>query len=397
MGMIDYKYYRNRFSETLMDGVLPFWEKYSPDRIHGGYFTCLLQGGQVYDTDKFVWLQARQVWTFSMLYNQLEQRESWLEMALLGADFLQKHGQDKDGNWYFALQQNGKPLVQPYNIFSDCFAAMAFSQLFQATGVEEYAALSRKTFQNILKRQDHPKGIYEKQVPGSRPLRGFSLPMILCNLCLELEPLLDKKLIEHTIDQCIHQVMDVFYDEATGLVLENVERDGGLSETFPGRLLNPGHALEAMWFIMDLGERRQDQALIEEANKRALFMLDYGWDKEQQGVFYFMDRLGYPPEQLEWNQKLWWVHLEAIEACLKGYLHTGHPKNWEWFEKIFAYSWSHFNDPEFGEWFGYLQRDGSPLHTGKGGKWKGCFHVPRALWHGWQTLEKIMAQNATSQ
>ena len=43
------------------------------------------------------------------------------------------------------------------------------------------------------------------------------------------------------------------------------------------------------------------------------------------------------------------------------------------------YSWQHFSDPEYGEWFGYLTRRGERLLDIKGGKWKGCFHVPRAL------------------
>ncbi|WP_421948113.1 AGE family epimerase/isomerase [Phaeodactylibacter xiamenensis] len=379
------------FAQELNERVIPFWERHSPDREYGGYFTCLLRDGQVYDTDKFIWLQARQVWTFSKLYNNQEQRQEWLDLALLGANFLEKHGRDEAGNWYFSLRQDGQPLVQAYNIFSDCFASMAFGQLYQATGTERYASIARATFSRILERQENPKGSYNKLVPGTRPLMGFSLPMILCNLCLELEPLLEPELVETTIDHCIHTVMDTFYDDESGLVLENVQPDGKLSDTFDGRLLNPGHALEAMWFIMDLGERRNDQELIRQATERALFMLDYGWDKEAGGLFYFLDRKGYPPQQLEWDQKLWWVHLEAMEAALKGLQHTGDERCAHWFKQLYDYAWPRFSDPEYGEWFGYLKRDGTPLHTAKGGKWKGCFHVPRALWGCLEVLKKLPA------
>jgi len=387
--MIDLTIRIKALRSELFDRVLPFWENHSPDHQHGGYFTCLLRDGQVYDTDKFVWLQARQVWTFAMLYNRVAQRPSWLKLAMHGAEFLEQHGRDKAGNWYFALRCDGRPLVQPYNIFSDCFAAMAFAQLYQATGTERYAHIARTTFQHILARQDNPKGQYNKLVPGTRPLRGFSLPMILCNLCLELEPLLETELVEQTIEQCIQTVMELFYDPETGLVLENVLPDGKLSNTFAGRLLNPGHALEAMWFIMDLGKRRQDQTLIEEAKDRALLMIEYGWDEEEGGLFYFMDRLGYPLQQLEWDQKLWWVHLESMETMLKGYARTGDERCADWFERLYEYAWPRFSDPEFGEWFGYLKRDGTPLHMAKGSKWKGCFHVPRALLHGLEVLEDL--------
>ncbi len=389
--MLAAKRYTNTFHTELTQRVLPFWERHSPDRESGGYFTCLLRDGRVYDTDKFIWLQARQVWTFSMLYNQLEQRASWLELAQLGAGFLEQYGRAPNGDWYFSLRRDGQPLVQPYNIFSDCFAAMAFGQLYQATGTERYAETARSTFLRILERQGNPKGQYNKLVPGTRPLRGFSLPMILCNLCLELEPLLEAGLVERTIDTCIQTVMGLFYDRETGLVLENVQPDGQLSDSFEGRLLNPGHALEAMWFVMDLGARRQDAALIRQATERALRMLDYGWDPEHGGLFYFMDRLGHPPQQLEWDQKLWWVHLEAMEACLKGYAHTQLEGCADWFERLYAYAWPRFSDPEYGEWYGYLNRQGEPLHTAKGGKWKGCFHVPRALLGCWQILQGLEA------
>lgn len=380
--------YAKQYQETLLTQVLPFWLKYSKDEEYGGYFTCLLQDGNVFDTDKFIWLQARQVWTFSMLYNKLEPKEEWLQMALHGADFLEKYGRDENGHWYFSLNQMGKPLVQAYNIFSDCFASMAFGQLYQATQIERYAHLSKTTFLNILKRQHKPKGIYDKQYPGTRSLKNFALPMILCNLCLEIEHLLDPEIVEDTIHSCISQIMEDFYNEGYDLILENINQDGTLSDTFDGRLLNPGHAIEAMWFLMDLGFRQKDQQLIVKAVRLTLRTLEYGWDRDYGGIFYFMDIKGYPPQQLEWDQKLWWVHLETLVALAKGYQLTGHPHCWEWFEKVHAYTWTHFSDTEYGEWFGYLNRRGEVLLPLKGGKWKGCFHVPRGLWQVWQALEK---------
>lgn len=386
---LDINQYAALYRDELLNNVLPFWLTHSLDREHGGYFTCLLRDGQVFDTDKFIWLQARQVWTFSMLYNRLEKRQEWLDAALHGARFLEKHGQDPSGAWYFSLRQDGQPLVQAYNIFSDCFATMAFGQLYQATGNDAYGALAKDTFMQILRRSENPKGSYNKQVPHTRPLKNFALPMILCNLALEIEHLLDPALVEETIQRCVHEVMEVFYHPELDIVLENVAPDGSFSDSFEGRLLNPGHAIEAMWFLMDIGARRGDTALIEKANRLVLRTLEYGWDPEHQGILYFMDVKGYPTQQLEWDQKLWWVHLETLVALLKGYQHTRNTENLEWFQRVHQYSWDHFRDPEFGEWYGYLNRRGEVLLPLKGGKWKGCFHVPRGLFQCWQTLNAI--------
>ncbi len=382
-------HYAGLYRAELLDKVIPFWMRHSRDSEYGGYFTCLLRDGRVFDTDKFVWLQARQVWTFSMLFNRIERQSEWLDMAKYGADFLLRHGRDSAGDWYFALDRKGKPLVQPYNIFSDCFAAMAFGQLYLATGEETYAEVAVATFHRILDRQGNPKGKYNKAYPGTRPLKNFALPMILCNLCLEIEPLLDQQLVEETIDVCIHEVMEVFYNADRGLILENVMPDGCFSDSFEGRLLNPGHAIEAMWFIMDLGRRRNDNALINRAVDIALHTAAYGWDDEQGGIFYFLDVEGYPPQQLEWDQKLWWVHLETLVAMGKGYRLSGRAECLEWFEKVHDYTWPRFRDPEYGEWYGYLNRRGEVLLPLKGGKWKGCFHVPRGLLEVSRGLEGI--------
>lgn len=387
--MLDFKKLAQQYKSELLDKVIPFWLEKSQDKECGGYFTCLDRAGNVFDTDKFIWLQGREVWMFSMLYNKVEKKQEWLDCAVQGAEFLKKYGHDGNYNWYFALTREGKPLVEPYNIFSYTFAAMAFGQLSIATGSKEYADIAKKTFDIILSKVDNPKGKWNKAYPGTRNMKSFALPMILCNLALEIEPLLDKDFMEKSIYNCIHEVLDVFYRPELGLVVEHLGTDGQLVDNFDGRSLNPGHAIEAMWFIMDLGVRLNNKELIEKAVKIALQEVEYGWDKEYGGIFYFMDRLGHPVQQLEWDQKLWWVHIETLITMLKGYQLTGSEACLKWFEKVHDYTWSHFADKEHSEWFGYLNRRGEVLLPLKGGKWKGCFHVPRGLYQCWQVLEKL--------
>lgn len=379
--------YARQYKTELLDSVVPFWMNHSKDSEFGGYFTCLDRYGKVFDTDKFMWLQGREVWLFSMLYNKVEKRQEWLDMALHGAEFMKKYGMDAQGNWYFSLTREGKPLIQPYNIFSDCFAAMAFSELYKATGEENHKKLALNTFSNILNRQHNTKGIYTKAYPGTRPLKSFSLPMILCNLSLIMEDLLGTEQVNKTIQPLIHEVMDVFYDQNSGLILENVTPEGNFSDSFEGRLLNPGHSNESMWFMMDLAVRNNDKALIDKCIEILLRTTEKGWDKKYGGIFYFLDLKGHPVQQLEWDQKLWWVHIETLISMAKAYRLTGNEACKNWFETIHEYSWKHFKDPEYAEWFGYLNRQGEPLLQLKGGKWKGCFHVPRGLYEIWKILE----------
>ena len=381
--------YSNLYKSELFEKVVPFWQEHSIDPEYGGYFSCLDSRGNVYDTDKFMWLQCRQMWVFSMLYNRHEKNERWLEVARGGAEFLAKHGMDEDGNWYFVLDRTGKPLVQPYYLFSDCFAAMAFAQYSLATGDQQYRDLAFRTYHNILRRKDDPKGKYSKAVPGTRPLKSMAMPMIIANLSLEMEELLDSDVLDNTLDMCISEVMDVFLDDELGLIYEMVSPDGSHPDCFDGRLMNPGHAIESMWFLMDVAHRRGDKKLIERTTQVILNTLEFGWDRIYGGIFYFLDIKDRPPLQLEWDQKLWWVHVEALVALTKAYSLTGRKECLDWFQKVHQYTWTHFADAKYGEWYGYLDRQGDVLLDMKGGKWKGCFHVPRALYLCYKEWEKI--------
>jgi N-acylglucosamine 2-epimerase len=377
------------YKNTLLNNVIPFWENHSIDWEQGGYFTCLDRQGKVYDTDKFVWLQNRQIWIFSTLYTQVERREEWLKIAANGAHFLAQNGRDKEGDWYFSLTRDGKPLVQPYNIFSDCFAAMAFSKYALASGEEWAKPIALKAYNNVLRRKDDPKGKYNKIYPGTRPMKSLAVPMILANLSLEMDWLLPSDQLEQILDATVQEVMTDFLDPEQGLLYENVALDGSHLDCFEGRLINPGHGIEAMWFIMDIAVRHNDTQMINQAVDTVCNILSFSWDQEYGGLYYFIDAKGHPPQQLEWDQKLWWVHLESLVALAMGYRLTGRQDCWDWYQKVHEYTWSHFADAEHGEWFGYLDRQGNVLLNLKGGKWKGCFHVPRALYLCWQEFESL--------
>lgn len=390
---IDFKALAAKYKKELLENVMPFWLEKSQDKEFGGYFSCLDRDGSVYDTDKFIWLQGREVWMFAMLYNNLEKKQEWLDAAIQGAEFLKKYGHDGNYNFYFSVTREGKPITQPYNIFSNTFACMAFAQTAKATGSEEYALIAKKTFERILARRNNPKGQWCKLYPGTRPMKDFALPMIICNMALEVEDIInDPALIDKTIDESLHEILDVFYQPDLGVILENLTPEGEKIDCFEGRKINPGHDLEAMWFLMNIGLRRGDKALIQKAVEISLSVINYGWDKQYGGIFYFMDRKGAPMQELEYDQKLWWVHIESAIAMLKGYQLTGNEKCLEWFEKLNDYLWNNFKDPEYPEWYGYLNRRGEVLLPCKGGKWKGCFHVPRGLYQIGTMLEDVASR-----
>lgn len=387
----DFAAYAKQYKEGLLEDVIPFWERHSLDWEQGGYFTCLDQEGNVYDTDKMIWLQARQVWTFSMLYNRVAPRENWLKTAKNGIRFLREHGHDEHGNFYFSMTREGKPLTHPFNIYSNCFAALAFSEYAKISGKAADRAIAKQAYQQFLDRRSNPKGPFEKST-GHRAYRSFGLPMMTAYLSKEMGDLVPIEELKILLEDCIHQIFEVHYNPATKIIHEHVSADGKFVDTHEGRLINPGHGIEAMWFVMDVAELIERPDLIDKATDICLQILEYSWDKSYGGIFYFMDAKSAPLQQLEWDQKLWWVHQEALIALSKAYLNSRRQDVWIWYKRVHDYTWSHFPDTEHGEWFGYLNRQGVPHTRQKGGKWKGCFHGPRALYECWQNFEKMTTQ-----
>lgn len=393
------------YYSELLDRVIPFWERHSPDHEYGGYLTCLERDGAVFDTDKFVWLQARQVWMFSHLYRTVDRRRDWLELAALGADFLLRHGRAESGDWYFSLLQDGTPLVEPYNIFSDCFAAMAMAEYAAVSDSEEAATTARRSWRRVQERSAHPKGRWAKAVNGSRPTLTMSLPMIQLNMADVFAQTiggddigLDERGLAGVIEDNAAVVLNRHIDVERRAVFEHVLPDGSHPAGMDGRLLNPGHAAEALWMTLEAAETIGNAEWAERARRALLWTFERGWDDEHGGIFYFQDYAGHSPEKLEHDMKLWWVHLESMYAALvardtaetAAEQHAGDPFG-AWHEKIERYTWDHFRDSEFDEWYGYLHRDGKPSTTQKGGKWKGCFHLPRILLRHARRLERIAA------
>ncbi len=370
---------RRLYERELLSSVVPFWERHSMDREQGGYFSCLERDGKVFDGDKFLWMQGRELWCFSRLHRAIRPEPRWLELAAHGASFIRERGRAPDGDYWFALDRTGKPLVQPYNIFSDFFCAAGFAEYGKASGELWARELASSSWRRILERRSNPKGVWTKQISENRPVKAMGMPMMLLWMAEVMQGIAAREELEAIVEEALGQIFSIHVDRGREAVFERVFADGSHPDCMEGRLLNPGHALETLWFAMRAAERKGDWDMIGRAQEAMLWTIERGWDKRHGGIFYYQDYEGLPPEKLESDMKLWWVHVEALCAFLLAYKLTGDPGCEAWFDRIHAWTWSHFPDPEYGEWYGYLDRRGDVAMSLKGGKWKGLFHLPRAL------------------
>lgn len=369
--------YEQIYREGLLEDTLPFWIQHCVDDQHGGFMMALDQSGRVVDTDKGVWQQGRFTWMLGELYNQVEPRQEWLDLALHGAEFLKRCCFDsEDGRMWFHVTREGKPIRKRRYSFSESFAAIAFGELAHATGESEFRELAERTFRQFVDHNLDPQGVAPK-FTETRPTRGIGFPMIAIVTAQELRDSIGLETADEWIDSGIQMIRDFHLHSDIQCVMETVGIDGQRIDHFDGRMLNPGHAIEGAWFILWEGMLRDDASLIEMGCQMLDWMWQRGWDPEYGGILYFVDVEGGSVQEYWHDMKFWWPQCEAIIATLLAYRLTGKQKYADWHQQIHTWAHEHFADAEYGEWFGYLDRTGRVTSTLKGNLWKGPFHLPR--------------------
>lgn len=378
---------RKKFSEELLKNCIPFWLKNGVDKEYGGVLNCLDRTGKVYSEDKSVWMQGRAGWMFSYIYNHIEKKQEYLDFAKSCIDFATNYCIDEtDGRMYFTVTRDGQPLRKRRYWFSETFYIIANAEYFMATNDVAYLETAKKYFHFVYAMYKDPSTdpfkITPKSYAKTRDMKALANPMIMLNVTSIMRDADHENFVYY--DEIITQLIadiKVFHKPEYKAMFENVTVDNEVVLTSsPCRVINPGHDIECAWFLLEEGVKRGDDAIIEFAKTVFDEAFERGWDKEYGGITYFKDVLGLPVEAYEHDMKLWWPHNETVIASLMLYKYTGEEKYKAIFDQVCDYAFSHFSDPAYGEWFGYLRRDGRPTEPPcKGHTYKGPFHVMRML------------------
>ena len=369
------------------DAAVDFWLKNGMDDVHGGIYTCLDRKGKIFSTDKSVWMQGRCGWTYAYLCSVYGAREEWLAASKSCIDFLEKYciNHELGDRMYFTVTADGQPLRQRRYCFSEGFYAVANAEYYGITGEKEHLERAKKAYDmywNLSHGMKDPTGFGPKTIAETRTGRGLGGPMILLNVTSVLKKVdpENEALYNARAAECVADILNYHVKPELGCTLENVGPNGETRlDITEGRIVNPGHDIECAWFLMDHANSIGDKALHAKAIEIFDMAFNRGWDTEYEGILYFIDCLGNPPEAYEHDMKLWWPHNEALIASLMIYRDTKDEKYLDIFYQILDYCKRYFAD-EYGEWYGYLRRDGKPTEPAcKGSTFKGPFHVPRCL------------------
>ena len=341
-------------------------------------------------TTKSVWFQGRFGFIAAYAYNNIEKNPEWLAASKSCIDFIEAYCFDADGRMYFEVMEDGTPLRKRRYVFSEGFAAIAMSEYAIASGDHTYAEKALELFKRIMHFLNTP-GILEPKYLDTLKSQGHSITMILVNTASRIRAAINDPLLTEQIDRSIKALRTYFMHPEFKALLEMVGPDGEFIDSINGRTINPGHCIETAWFILEEAKYRNwDKELVDMALTILDWSWDWGWDKEYGGIINFRDCKNLPPQDYSQDMKFWWPQTEAIIATLYAYQVTGNEKYLEMHKQISDWTYAHFPDKEYGEWYGYLHRDGTVAQPAKGNIFKGPFHIPRMMIRSYTLCEEIM-------
>lgn len=384
------KSWAESYKKDLTENIMPFWMKYSLDRENGGVYTCVDRDGSLMDTTKSVWFQGRFAFICSFAYNNVEKNQEWLDAAKSTLEFIEKHCFDEQGHMYFSVTAEGKPLRKRRYVFSETFAAIAMSEYALATGDQHWAKRAIQVFEDTQRFLATP-GFLPAKFEADVKLQGHSIVMILINVGSCIRKVVDDPKLTQQIDESIEKLKKYFIHPEFKCLLETVGENGEFIDTNMTRTINPGHCIETSWFIMEEAKLRGwDKPMLDMALQVFDWSWDWGWDKQYGGIINFRDCKNLPPQDYSQDMKFWWPQCETIIASLYAYLGTGDEKYLYRHERISEWTYAHFPDAEYGEWYGYLHRDGTVAQPAKGNLYKGPFHIPRMMIKGYMLCQEIL-------
>ena len=374
------------YREEVLSG-LDFWAEHGIDWEKGGMVIYLDRQGNWYLDEKQGWFTGRGMYSFAKGYNDIEPRQRWLDAALNLYDFMMAHQfiPNGGGKLYHNMDRDGRP-CQPDpragehvaetpsfypSLTDESFAVMGLAELYKATGRKD---IKKALYDMVATEQFiyHNPTFYsdgKKNPDTAAPQQPLGILMsLLCSIQTargcdpEREAYYSQLMQEY-----IAQVFRYYYDEKRHLITEK-EVDC------------PGHSMEVAWFMLAEGLYIGEQKLVDTCAAVVDALFDIGWDKQYGGFSVFTNFNQQPAFEINQNLKYWWPNNELENGLMYAYVGTQDVHFLEEYRRVHEWVFAHFPDREYGEWYGYLNYDGTPISRCKGDNQKGALHLYRSFY-----------------
>lgn len=392
--------------ELLQTSVIEFYLPACVDTEHGGYFEVLREGRFANGADKFLVLQARQLWFFSTLAAEGVRREEALPAARQGFEFLQRAFLDRTNGGYFAkVSPEGRPTDTRKHAYLNAFALYGLAAWYRASGDEAALRAARDLFRVLDTRmRDMTNGGYheffhadwrpvtEAREPGyvgAIGVKTYNTHLHLMEAFAELYREWPEATLGTRLDELIAINTCTVRDPAHRSNVDAWHPDWRVVNTPRNLRASYGHDVECAWLVLDAWRARgRSPALLRSwAEDLSDTSVRLGYDTQHGGLFY-AGPLGRPADDL---RKEWWVQAEALVGFLELHRLTGRRDYFEHFRQTLEFVTRHQVATE-GGWWATRRADGSPDgNTSRTSPWQGAYHNGRALLRSAQLLEELAA------
>jgi|TARA_B110000438_G_scaffold135057_1_gene130624 mannose/cellobiose epimerase-like protein (N-acyl-D-glucosamine 2-epimerase family) len=343
--------------------IMGFYHPHCIDNETGGFFQHFKDDGSIYDFDtRHLVSSTRFIFNYSMAAMQFNNVE-YIDTAKHGIDYLRKHHLNKDTGGY-AWTMNGKEVLDSTNYcYGLAFVLLAYSTAYKA-GIKEAKNYIEETFdlmENHFWSKDHE--LYSDEISSDWSIvtnyRGQNANMHTCEALIQaFESTNEQKYLDRALliakNICIRQA-----GLADGLIWEHYDTNWQINWSYnkdtPDDLFRPwgfqvGHLTEWAKLLIILERHADEDWLVSRAQELFDDAIEMGWDEKSEGLVY-----GFAPNgDVCDNDKYFWVQAESLAAAAVLANRTGDDYYWEWYERIWEFSWKHMVDHEYGAWFRIL-------------------------------------------
>jgi N-acylglucosamine 2-epimerase len=380
---------REIIRKDLEENILPFWENRVLDPQDGGYCNFFDCDGNLYDVRKPGWFMGRNLYIFSRLFNE-GYGEKWRPYADAGYQFLWRA--EADGNRFnYLLGKKAEILTGPVSIYTDHFALDGLFEYYKACGSSlggQALDKNKILLDALLDRISDSRFLHEKEGITAGWMK-HSINFITLLVTMNSREIFGP-VYESVLDECVRRSLYCFASDKYQNIFEYIGENEQPKPEDKGRIVDCGHAMEALWFSMRDGVMRNKEVQLKRAEVITDWITETCIDRENGGFFQHIDFETQIPRKeqwitmygdvsVPWDAQIWWVQAESLIALAYSAVYNGNKTHWTHFQKLLSYTRDFFLDTEKGEWFSLLNRDNTILDANKGSLLKGPYHVPRCL------------------
>ncbi|TZF81441.1 hypothetical protein FW774_17920 [Pedobacter sp. BS3] len=382
-----------QYKKYLFDDFLPFMDQYIIDHEYGGFMCNTDRAGNNITTNKRTWFDGRGIWVYSFLYNHIDKNIKYLDIVQKTVELVMKIKLPDEPFWPWSYTRTGELLDEHTpDIYGNLFIAGGFIEYAQATGKEEYTDKAKEIILRCVEIYDSENYVYDfdyrSDVPTIKAARVLGHWMILLNLSTSLLKQQPDEQIKTLTDRCIEALLNKHLNKEFNLMIEFLNHDLSIPDGSLSQFVYIGHAIEALWMIMDEAIRRKDCTLFDQSSALFKRHVEVAWDDVYGGVFHCLESV----EQNKWLlEKVLWAQHEVLVGLLLLISHSSDAWAYRWFDKVYTYVINNYPLKKYGYALWNIGGDRKMTFQEEGTRIEN-YHHPRFLMLGITQLERMIRE-----